>query len=123
MKLRFRGNTMRLRVNRREVALLASGAAIQETVLFPNSEQFCYVLEARDQIVPAASFEGGLMRVSAPLSDILNWAQNETIGLYFDLPAESEVLRVSIEKDLACVDGPAEEFDPEAFPRAVGNNC
>ena len=42
---------------------------------------------------------------------------------YFDLPADRSVLTVAIEKDLECVDGPPEEKDPEAFPRAIEKAC
>ncbi len=123
MKLRFRGNTLRLRVNRREVALLAAGTAVQEDVAFPNSARFRYIFEPAERLQPQASFEGGVMRVAAPVSAVRDWARGESIGLYFDLAADDSILKVSIEKDLACVDGPPEEFDPEAFPRHPGNNC
>ncbi len=117
MKLRFRQNSLRLRVNRREVDTLASGQAIREVVRFPNRARFAYVFGSGE---PRASFEGGEMRVAAPLSDIQSWARSEAIGLYFDFPADSATLKVAIEKDLECLDGPPEERDPEAFPREDG---
>ena len=124
MKLRFRENSVRLRVNRREVNRLAAGNAIEEEVSFPNSATLKYIIEASMNDEPLISFKNGVLRVAAPLTQIRNWAHAEaSIGLYFQLPAGESVLRVSIEKDLQCVDGPAAEFDPDAYPRQTGTNC
>jgi hypothetical protein len=121
MKLRFRQNSLRLRVNQREVDELAAGIALQEDVSFPGNARMRYILEPYGQHT-AASFEDGVIRVSAPGNDVKEWANSEAIGMYFDLPANGSLLRVAIEKDLQCVDGPPEERDPHAFPRS-GNAC
>ncbi len=123
MKLRFRNNTLRLRLNRREVETLAAGRTIREEVLFPNQALFTYALEPGDQALAGASFDGYSIRVAAPLSDLRDWACGESIGLYFDVPADSKTLKISIEKDLECVDGPLEERDPEAFARLPAETC
>ncbi len=123
MKLRFRGNSLRLRVNRGEVETLASGAALKEEVIFPNDAHFAYIFEPQANASPQATFEGGVVRVAAPLSQIRDWAHGEWIGLYFDVPAQNATLRVAIEKDLECVDGEPEERDPEAFPRSKEKIC
>jgi len=123
MKLRFRGNSLRLRVNRREVAGLAAGAVLQEEVHFPGDGQISYVLETSPQSAPEASFQQGVVRVAAPQDQVREWASSDSIGLYFDLPANGTSLRVAIEKDLECVDGPPEERDPHAFSRDISKNC
>jgi hypothetical protein len=43
-----------------------------------------------------------------------DWARGDEIGFYFVVEPG---LKVAIEKDLECVDGPEEEKDPDAFPR------
>ena len=123
MKLRFRSNTIRLRVNRREVSELASGGRLEEAVLFPNNARFRYVFESNGSREPQAHFDGGTIRLTAPLIQVQAWACGETLGLYFDVGSANSTLRVSIEKDLECVDGPEDERDPEAFPRAAPSNC
>ena len=124
MKLRFRENSMRLRVNRLEVDKLAAGDSIEEEIAFPNSAFLRYIFEAGTNEEPLISFKDGVIRVAAPLAQIRNWACAEsTIGLYFQLPAGERMLKVSIEKDLQCVDGPADELDPDAFPRETTTNC
>ncbi|MBV9085122.1 MAG: hypothetical protein JOZ62_20800 [Acidobacteriaceae bacterium] len=123
MKLRFRANTLRLRVNQREVEDLAAGASIEERVSFPDDATIRYVLEPSAGSTPAASFREGTIRVSAPGDQMRDWARSDAVGIYFELPANGTCLKVAIEKDLECVDGPPEERDPEAFPRATGRNC
>lgn len=118
MKLRFHENSLRLRVNQREVRELASGIALEKDVNFPGNVRIRYILEPYEQQIASASFEGGVIRVSAPGNDVKEWAGSEAIGMYFDLPADGSVLKVAIEKDLECVDGPPEEHDPDAFPRS-----
>ena len=124
MKLRFRDNTLRLRVNQREVDTLAKGKALEERIAFPGDGTFAYVLETSVTPRGQASFRQGVIRVTAPGDEVKSWAANdESLGIYFDVPANGSVLKVSIEKDLECVDGPEEERDPDAFPRAVLKSC
>jgi hypothetical protein len=124
MKLRFRGNSLRLRVNQREVRELASGSELREEVRFPGDAKMSYVLRSASSQGPGASFEEGAIVISAPQSKVERWASSDEIGMYFNLPAGPAELRVAIEKDLECVDGPPEERDPEAFPRtSTGKNC
>lgn len=121
MKLRFRDNSLRLRVNRREVEALASGARLSHDVCFPGDTLFRYILESSAQPFPSASFENGTIKVSAPGELIRQWQGSDSIGIYFELPANGTHLKIAIEKDLECIDTPLEERDPDAFPRS--KNC
>jgi hypothetical protein len=122
MKLRFRSNSLRLRVNQREVQSLAAGRVLAEHVVFPGDTCLEYMLSSEPNGSARVWFQNGSIQVFAPQKEIADWARGEEIGLYFDLPANGTTLKVAIEKDLECVDGPAEERDPEAFPR-TGKNC
>ena len=64
-----------------------------------------------------------MIRVLAPQQQVEEWANGGSIGMYFEFPANGSSLKVAIEKDLECVDGPPEEQDPEAFPRADNSKC
>lgn len=122
MKLRFRGNSLRLRLNRREVQALAGGRSVEEHITFPASD-LTYTLEPTSTKGPQASFERNRIRILAPQAEIMRWSADQSIGLYYDLPTASEPLRIMIEKDLECVDGPPEERDPDAFARSVPKSC
>lgn len=121
MKLRFKGNTLRLRLNQKEVGILIHGQALRETVAFPGDTSLTYCL-ASDQH-PAASLSGNVIRIAAPADALSHWAAGNDIGLYFDFPATPTPLKVAIEKDLECVDGPPEDRDLDAYPRLSGKNC
>jgi hypothetical protein len=123
MKLRLRGNSVRLRLNQREVAALAAGRVLSEGVLFPAGNSFVYTLEPSSSSTPAASFRDGVICIKAPDSVLREWAANDSIGLYFDLPGTASNLKVTIEKDLECVNEPAEERDPYAYPRSNDSQC
>lgn len=123
MKLRFRKNTLRLRVNQREVRQLAGGTTLGEQVHFPGNAAFGYELSMAADERAVASFRGGVLRVAAPKTEVMRWAAGDAIGIYFELPASGDLLKVAIEKDLECLDGPIDERDPQAFPRAAGQTC
>ena len=119
MKLRFRENSLRLRLNQREVQALAAGEALGEKVEFPGDARLAYVLQSRFASQPQATFRDGVITVNPPQEAVRHWSGSDEIGMYFDLPANGSALRIAIEKDLECVDGPAEERDPDAFPRVA----
>lgn len=123
MKLRFRKNSLRLRVNQHEVSELAAGSSLREQVDFPGDTRISYVLEPSQNGAAAASFRDGVIRICAPQNQVGRWASGNEIGLYFDLPANGTVLQVALEKDLECIDGPPEERDLLAFPRDTGRSC
>ena len=122
MKLRFRQNSIRLRVNRREVQGLATGDALTEQVHFPNNTELAYVLQGASSENPSVEFKAGVLRVEVPQPELDKWASTDAIGMYFELPANGSFLKIAIEKDLECIDGPMDERDPDAYPRS-GKNC
>jgi hypothetical protein len=113
MKLRFLKNSLRLRVNRREVEALAAGRELSERVTFGGGATLAYTLVPTFDAKSTAEFDGRVIRVTAPLND---WARGAEIGFYFDVEPG---LKVAVEKDLECVDGPADERDPDAYPRSA----
>ena len=124
MKLRFRQDSLRIRLNRHEAQGLAQGAILEEKVHFPGDTDFRYILQGSRIPSPDVSFTDGVIRIRAPQGELKDWASGDSIGLYFDLPAKQTTLRVAIEKDLECVDGSPDEGDPDAFPRdRLRKNC
>jgi hypothetical protein len=111
-------------VNQREVERLAEGNALQERIVFPGASYLSYVLETSAEPDAQASFREGMIRISAPVTEVKDWAASDaSLGIYFDLPANDLVLKIAIEKDLECVDEPEEERDPYAFSREALKNC
>ncbi len=89
--------------------MLAAGTELMEEVKFAGA-RLTYTLRSGPN---AAAFDGQQISVTAALG---NWTRSDEVGFYF---VAEPGLKVSIEKDLECVDGPENERDPDAFPRAV----
>jgi hypothetical protein len=132
MKLRFRKNSLRLRLNQKEVADLAAGRAIEEQVVFPGNTVFRYRIEASLVATEtSAEFSGGCISITIPGQSAIHWLGVEDIGLYYSLPSNGDALSpawnrdrngvaaldIAIEKDLECIDAPPAERDPDAYPR------
>ncbi len=70
MKLRIRGNSMRLRLKRGEVDQLATGTSIVEETHFPGAV-LTYRLDVSENSGISASFDNGSLVVSLPKSKVL----------------------------------------------------
>jgi hypothetical protein len=119
MKLRFHKNSLRFRLNQIEVNRLASGERLAEEIWFPQARTpFRYTLLVNDG--PAsASLQAHELHVSLSATDVKVWVPSTELELHYSLPTDRDPLKLMVEKDLVCVDGPEEERDPHAFPRAT----
>ena len=104
MKLRIRGNSIRLRLKRGEVESLAAGNKLIEETEFPGTV-FSYSLELSDNEDMVASFDNGRIEISMPREIIPEWADTDLVTLYTEqeLPDESK-LEILVEKDFSCLE-------------------
>lgn len=104
MKLRIRGNSIRLRLKRGEVDRLVAGNKLIEETEFPGSA-FSYSLELSDNEDMVASFDNGRIEVSMPREIIPEWADTDLVTLYSEqeLPADRK-LEILVEKDFTCLE-------------------
>jgi hypothetical protein len=116
MKLRIRNNSLRIRLNRNEVAELSQGKLLQESVAFPGGSAFSYRLSMAIDELTSVTFLDGTLTLAIPEQSVRDWSGSDDIGLYYKLDAGSP-LDIAIEKDLECLDAPDEERDPFAYPR------
>ena len=108
MKLRLKGNSIRLRITRSELAHLQNGGRIRETVLFPSNppQSLSYVLGIDSHHQPVhVSFASQQIVVSLSQDQLTSWSGEHQVGVYASLPVtESTTLEVAVEKDFACLD-------------------
>src|SRR6201989_3025237 len=108
MKLRIKGNSMRLRVSRSELTRFLAGERVAETIRFAAAPEakLTYVLE-RGRHSGGGSVRYGTQEVTVSLSaeQAQSWSQESEVGVYtqVDLAAEG-ALEVIVEKDFACLD-------------------
>ena len=109
MKLRIKGDTIRLRLTQSEVAAVADGDVVLETTSL--SQPFTYALETSGETIGAA-FEGGRMTVNIPLAVAARWAGTEEVSLR----GREGGVEILVEKDFACLVPREGEDSSDAFP-------
>jgi hypothetical protein len=104
MKLRIRGDNMRLRLKRGEVDLLAAGISIVEATHFPNAV-LTYRLDVSTDSAISATFDNGNLSVSLPKSKVLIWASTDEVSLFAEQKVPGfNALSLLIEKDFKCLE-------------------
>ncbi|MBL8207955.1 MAG: Hsp20/alpha crystallin family protein [Blastocatellia bacterium] len=115
MKLRIKGNIVRLRLTRSEVSTVGEGGRVQEITLFGPQAQFCYTLEAVDTPQLEAEYSNNTLTVRVPRVMAHDWATTDLVGLSTEQKiAENVSLQLIIEKDFTCLN-PRGEEDSDTF--------
>jgi hypothetical protein len=117
MKLRIRGNSIRLRLTRPEVELLAATGRIVESTRFPGSGRLTYAIEVASSISePSAEFDGARICVRVPRAFAETWPTSVETGLLSQqsLP-DGGTLRILIERDFECLSPRADESQEGAY--------
>ncbi len=118
MKLRIQGNSLRLRLNQKEVALVRKDSRVESSIEFaPGCPLFYFLEGSPDAEAVSATFDGRGIRVTVPLSRLTKWALSDQVGIDARSPGGVDVL---IEKDFQCLHGSAEE-SRDAFPNPLSS--
>jgi hypothetical protein len=127
MKLRIKGNSLRLRVSRSELARVLAGERIAETIRFAAAPEakLTYALECGTH-QGGTSVRYGAQEVTVSLSEeqAQSWSQESEVGVYtqVDLAAEG-ALEVIVEKDFACLDRSDEDNKDTFANPLMGSTC
>jgi hypothetical protein len=120
MKLRLRGNSIRIRLDRRDIERLIDRGRIDDALRFGPGLAFSYAVEVgvapRDR--PKASYADGRLTIRIETEDAEEWLAGERVGFDHEQAVDGGVVRVLLEKDFACIDRPVgeEADDAYAFP-------
>ena len=125
MKLRIRGNTVRLRLSRGEIDALARDGHVEDAVEFGPSagERLVYRIEAKGEAShPTATFAHGGIVITLPATVAVEWARSDRVGVEGEQPVgDGKSLRILVEKDFACLQPRAGEDDTDAFANPSGS--
>lgn len=121
MKLRIRGNSIRLRLEQHEVRQLAESEVVEEIVTFPASASFSYILRLHQSKEFEADFTEGTITVAIPYTAGKNWAEGEDVGIYSEISNGEPALKLAIEKDFQCLHKRPDEDESDMFdnPKAA----
>jgi hypothetical protein len=127
MKLRIKGNSLRLRVSRSELTRFQAGGRIEETIHFTAAPEatLTYALESALKPSPV-TVRYGSREVTVILSKdrARVWGAQNEVGVYTTLdmgPAGS--LEVVVEKDFACLDRSDEDNSDTFANPLAGATC
>jgi hypothetical protein len=118
MKLRLRGNSLRLRLTKTEVERLAGElGSVTETVRFGPTTLLVYRLRRAEVPSVAAALEHTTIDVVVPAATIDAWASSEQVGFEADQSiGDGGRLHILVEKDWTCLTGRPGEDDVDTFP-------
>ena len=127
MKLRIRGNSLRLRLSQSEVQSLSEQGAVEDRIEFPGGARLVYRLRADKNTAEISSDYGkDLIEVRVPEALARQWCGTDLVTLDGEQTTASGQLRLKVEKDFACL-APREgedESDNFAHPAAgSGQTC
>ncbi len=109
MKLRIKGNSIRLRLSKPEVETLALEGVIKEQTDFAN-KSFVYCLKKDKGSELKASFHNNELVVLIPGEFAHDWPGDNSIGIDNKLVDGSlPELYILIEKDFKCIDDTTED--------------
>ena len=120
MKLRIHGNSLRLRLNRAEVAQFGETGRVQENIEFGPGASLAYALESSTDLqTPQAIYQNGALKIRMPRSAANDWVRNDQVSVSGEQAlGPGKHLSILIEKDFKCIHG-GHEPDPEAYPNPL----
>ena len=110
MKLRIKGNSLRIRLTRTEVEKFANTGYLEEQTSFLENK-FIYALQSRNDINEmSALFDQNKISIFVPSKLLVDWPQNDVIGFNSNMPlTTTDSLYILIEKDFICLDETIED--------------
>jgi Family of unknown function (DUF7009) len=116
MKLRVRGNSIRLRLSQADLASLLASGAVEERLAFPSGQSLSYRLESGAESAAAELSDRGIV-VRFPAEALRRWAQPDKVSLQAEQPlGGGDSLQLLVEKDFKCLNPREAEDDADLFP-------
>jgi hypothetical protein len=116
MKLRIRGNSIRLRLRPSEVKQLLETRSVREKTQFAGGRLIYQLVTDKHAASPTAQFTDRTISVVLPHPVIEKWAHSSDVSVDATEQLESgQLLRILIEKDFQCLN-PRDEEDSDAYP-------
>jgi len=110
MKLRIKGNSLRIRLTKTEVSTISTKGYLEEETNFGNNK-LLYVLQRVDEGNElSAAFESNKITMFVPSSLTKDWPMNNIISFDAHMTVgENKSLYLLLEKDFVCLDHTTED--------------
>jgi hypothetical protein len=123
MKMRVRGNSIRLRLKQTEVAELTEKGLVEEVIEFGEKNKLFYALGTSAEAGKVrAEFHENRIKIVIPHAQAKSWSESEQTGIEAEQETgDGKILKLLIEKDFACLKPRKGEEDKDAFPNPAEN--
>jgi hypothetical protein len=127
MKLRIKGATLRLRLTQGEIRSLLDEGVVEDQVPFAAGVSLVYRLR-RDAAAGeiTATFRNGVVEIRVPEGNAREWCTTELVTLAHEQALPDGALRITLEKDFACLAPREGEDESNNFPHpeaGSGKSC
>lgn len=121
MKIRIRGNSVRIRVSQTELEHLAEHGVAEDRIRFGPGAELAY----RVCVVPngevRAALADGAITVEVPRAAVESWLDPSEVSIRGEQPiGAGDALKILVEKDFACLAPREDEDQADLFPNPAG---
>ncbi len=119
MKLRIRGNSIRLRLSQQNVKVFEENGRVEDSIQFGVAAggKLIYALETADVKKLKCEFKDNTLTVFVPNELAKIWIESQLVGLeHLDSTTENDQVRILIEKDFKCMHVRINEDESDSFP-------
>ncbi|MGP1994110.1 DUF7009 family protein [Zobellia laminariae] len=116
MKVRIKGNSIRMRITKTEVFQFCKTGYIQEETQFINSTFTYALISEADVLEMTATFEDNKLTIVLPLGSIEDWENSKKVGFSNSISlTDGKKLSLLVEKDFTCLEDRGED-ESENYP-------
>jgi Family of unknown function (DUF7009) len=127
VKLRIKGDSLRLRLTQGEMRILAERGEVLDRISFPGGATLGYRLRSNANTQALSiSYDDNLIDVLVPRALAERWCATDLVSLSASQPTAAGELRLVLEKDWACLAPREGEDESDQFPHPEaerGKSC
>jgi len=117
VKLRIKGDSLRLRLAQGEMRTLAERGQVEDRVSFPGGAALRYRLRIdKNNTEISSSYNSNLIEILVPEDQAQRWCGSDLVTLSATEPIGAGELRIVLEKDWACLAPREGEDETDNFP-------
>jgi hypothetical protein len=120
MKIRIKGNSVRLRLSKSEIDQFGKEGYVEEKTEFPTGMLTYAIQKLFDGKALDASFTDKKLTVFVPQPVTQEWTNTDIVGFSHELPLpNNKTLSLLIEKDFKCIDGEETEDQSDYYDNPI----
>ncbi len=116
MKIRIKGNSIRIRLSKTEVATFGATGYLEEQTTMPTGELIYALAKSDTATTLSAGMEGNKVTMYVPASIVAEWTSSDTVGYNATIDNGKEGgLFLLLEKDFKCIDNEVMEDQSDNY--------